>query len=67
MWYYLIVSPQKGREQAGYPPALMISPLAYHKMASLALMCPITKSVKGLSFEVALTREMQTTGVVLVD
>ena len=60
-------SPQKGREQAGYRPALIISPLAYNRMASLALMCPITNSVKGLSFEVALTREMQTTGVVLVD
>lgn len=36
-------------------------------MASLALMCPITNSIKGLSFEVPLNQETKTTGVILVD
>jgi mRNA interferase MazF len=60
-------NPQKGKEQAGYRPAFIVSPLAYNKMASLALMCPITSAIKGLSFEVILTDEMQTKGVILVD
>lgn len=60
-------NPQKGREQAGYRPAFIVSPFAYNKMASLALMCPITNAIKGLSFEVLLPDTTQTTGVVLVD
>jgi mRNA interferase MazF len=60
-------NPQKGKEQAGYRPAFIVSPFAYNKMASLALMCPITNAIKGLSFEVLLTEKMQTTGVILTD
>lgn len=60
-------NPQKGREQSGYRPAFIVSPFAYNKMASLALMCPITNAIKGLNFEVLLAEQMQTTGVILVD
>lgn len=60
-------SPQRSREQAGYRPAFIVSPASYNRMASLALMCPITGQVKGLSFEVPLTEGMNTVGVVLVD
>jgi mRNA interferase MazF len=60
-------NPQKGKEQAGYRPAFIVSPLAYNKMSSLALMCPITSAIKGLNFEVILTDKMQTKGVILVD
>ncbi|MCP2727698.1 type II toxin-antitoxin system PemK/MazF family toxin [Limnofasciculus baicalensis] len=60
-------NPQMGREQAGYRPAFILSPAKYNKMASLALICPITGKVKGLSFEVKLAESMETVGVVLVD
>ncbi len=60
-------SPQKGKEQAGYRPAFVVSPSDYNKFTSLALMCPITNSVRGWSFEVLLDDRMQTTGVILVD
>lgn len=60
-------NPQKGREQAGYRPAFILSPFAYNQMASLALICPITNAIKGLTFEVQLSSDMQTTGVILVD
>ncbi len=60
-------SPQEGHEQAGYRPALILSPSRYNKLSSLALMCPITNQSKGFRFEVALIEEMQTTGVVLSD
>jgi mRNA interferase MazF len=58
---------QQGREQMGYRPVLVISPIQYNRMASLVLVCPITNKVKGLSFEVPLVEGMQTKGVVLAD
>jgi mRNA interferase MazF len=60
-------SPQEGHEQAGYRPALILSPARYNKLSSLALMCPITNQSKGWRFEVELAEEMQTTGVILSD
>jgi mRNA interferase MazF len=58
---------QQGREQIGYRPVLVISPIKYNQMASLILTCPITSNAKGLSFEVPLVEGMQTKGVVLAD
>ncbi|MBX9256805.1 type II toxin-antitoxin system PemK/MazF family toxin [Desmonostoc muscorum CCALA 125] len=58
---------QEGREQIGYRPVLVISPIKYNRMASLVLACPITSNPKGLSFEVPLLEGMQTKGVVLAD
>jgi len=60
-------SPQEGHEQSGYRPALILSPIKYNRLSSLALMCPITNQSKGFLFEVALIESMKTTGVVLSD
>ncbi|MEA5551706.1 type II toxin-antitoxin system PemK/MazF family toxin [Anabaena cylindrica UHCC 0172] len=57
----------KGHEQMDYRPFLVISPLAYNRMASLVVVCPITNSIKGLSFEVPLSEGLNTQGVVLAD
>ena len=48
----LSFSPQKGHEQAGYRPALVISPYAYNSKTGLMLCCPITTQIKGYPFEV---------------
>lgn len=64
---YLDFSPHLGREQGRKRPGIILSPLKYNRMASLALMCPITSQSKGLLFEVPLVEGMQTTGVVLSD
>lgn len=64
---YLNFSPHRGREQGYERPAIVLSPIKYNRMASLALMCPITNQSKGLRFEVPLSEGMQTTGVVLSD
>jgi mRNA interferase MazF len=58
---------QQGREQIGYRPVLVMSPIRYNRMASLILACPITSRTKGLSFEVPLVKGMKTQGVVLAD
>lgn len=63
----LSFDPQQGHEQAGYRPAIILSPARYNKLSSLALMCPITNQSKGFLFEVALLDGMTTSGVVLSD
>jgi mRNA interferase MazF len=60
-------SPQIGSEQAGFRPALVISPSAYNRLSSLVIVCPITSKQKGLNFEVALPVGLQTYGVILCD
>ena len=44
--------PQSGHEQAGWRPALVISPAPYNRASSLALVCPVTSRVRGYPFEV---------------
>lgn len=63
----LSFSPQIGREQAGYRPALVISPLAYNQKSHFVLACPVTNTIKGWGFEVVLSKSMRTSGVVLAD
>jgi len=59
--------PHAGREQGGRRPALVLSPAAYNRRASLALVCPITSQVKGYPFEVELPKGFPVGGVVLAD
>ncbi|MEM8723046.1 MAG: endoribonuclease MazF [Cyanobacteria bacterium P01_G01_bin.39] len=63
----LSFSPQVGREQAGYRPALVLSPLTYNRISHFVLACPITNTIKGWKFEVILSQSMRTNGVVLAD
>ena len=65
VWFTL--DPQAGREQAGRRPGLVLSPAAYNRRASLALVCPITNQAKGYPFEVALPNGLSISGVVLAD
>jgi mRNA interferase MazF len=45
-------NPQAGHEQAGWGPALVLSPKAYNARVGLALFCPVTHPVKGYPIEV---------------
>ncbi|MGV0027091.1 endoribonuclease MazF [Phormidesmis priestleyi] len=63
----LSFDPQQGHEQAGYRPAIILSPVRYNQLSSLALMCPITNQSKGFRFEVPLLEGMATSGVILSD
>ena len=49
---WINLNPQRGREQKGKRPALVISPKIYNNKTGLALMCPITSQGKGYPFEV---------------
>ena len=58
--------PQAGHEQAGWRPALVLSPAVYNKQG-LAIVVPITNQVKGYPFEVPVAAGLATTGVILSD
>lgn len=64
---WLDFNPQKGHEQAGRRPALVLSPSSYNRKVGLALFCPITNQAKGYPFEVAIPSGHPVTGVVLSD
>lgn len=60
--------PQAGREQAGRRPALVVSPASYNGRSGLALVCPITRQVKGYPFEVVLPKNASgIQGAILAD
>ena len=63
----LSFTPQVGREQAGFRPALVVSPQAYNRASHFVLACPITNTIKGWRFEVILSESMKSSGVVLTD
>lgn len=64
---WLSFQPQAGHEQAGYRPALTLSPEAYNRKTGLALFCPVISQVKGYPFEVPLPDGIKVSGVVLSD
>lgn len=64
---WLHFDPQRGHEQAGRRPALVVSPKAYNRKVGLGLFCPITSSVKGNPFEVVLPTRGKAQGAILSD
>jgi mRNA interferase MazF len=59
--------PQAGHEQAGWRPAIVLSPANYNGKTGLAIVAPITNQQKGYSFEVPLPAGLKITGVILAD
>jgi len=64
---WLNFTPQKGYEQRGKRPALILSPKIYNEKTSLCVCLPITSKVKGYPFEVALPKGLEVEGVILSD
>jgi mRNA interferase MazF len=60
-------NPQKGHEQAGRRPAIVLSPTDYNRTVGLAVVCPITDEKKGYPWEVAIPTNEFVSGVVLSD
>jgi mRNA interferase MazF len=59
--------PQKGHEQAGRRPALVLSPTDYNRTVGLAVVCPITNEKKGYPWEAGIPDNHFVSGVVLSD
>jgi len=60
-------NPQKGREQAGRRPAVVLSETIYNQKTGLALFCPITAHIKNYPFETVLPESSSVQGAVLCD
>jgi mRNA interferase MazF len=59
--------PSKGREQAGFRPAVVISKTAYNQKRNMVFICPITNSTKPLRFRVLLDDRTKTQGDILCE
>ena len=64
---WLNFTPQRGHEQMGKRPALILSPKIYNQKSSLCICLPITSKIKGYPFEVELPTGLEVEGVILSD
>ena len=64
---WIDLEPQKGPEQAGHRPAVVLSRSDYNRKTRLAVICPITSKSKGYPFEVPIPAGLAVTGVILAD
>jgi mRNA interferase MazF len=64
---WIAFNPQADHEQAGFRPALVLSPKAYNGKVGLAILCPITSQVKGYPFEVLVPEGLGVKGAILSD
>ncbi len=60
-------SPQKGHEQAGYRPAVIISNDFFNAKTNLAIVCPITNTDNKFPLHIPLQGKTKTTGVILCE
>ena len=60
-------SPNSGHEQTGRRPALVISNDFFNKVTNLALVCPITNTLRSFPLHVALDERTKTTGNILCE
>jgi mRNA interferase MazF len=64
---WITLNPQAGHEQAGRRPALVLSPGSYNGKVGLAILCPVTRQIKGYPFEVVIPEGLEVSGVILSD
>jgi mRNA interferase MazF len=64
---WLDFDPHAGHEQKGRRPALVISNEVFNNFSNLAIVCPITSTIKNYPFHIKLDGRTKTTGVILCD
>lgn len=60
-------NPQRGHEQAGYRPALVVSNDTFNQRTNLTLVCPITNTNNHFPLHILLDDRTNTTGVILCE
>lgn len=60
-------NPQKGHEQAGYRPAVVISNDFFNQKTKLAIVCPITNTDNKFPLHIPLMGKTKTIGVILCE
>ena len=64
---WITLNPRAGYEQSGRRPAVVLSPGSYNNRVGLAILCPITRQIKGYPFEVSIPKGLPINGVILSD
>ena len=64
---WITLNPQAGHEHRGRRPAVVLSPAAYNAKVGLAILCPVTRQVKGYPFEVSIPAGLPVAGAILAD
>ncbi len=64
---WIMLNPQRGHEQAGRRPAIVLSPLKYNSKTGLLICCPTTSQEKKYPFEVKIPNGFPVSGVILAD
>ena len=59
--------PQKGHEQKGFRPAVVISNNEFIRRTGLAIVCPVTNTDNQFPLHVPLDKRTSTTGVILCE
>ncbi|MBP7866752.1 MAG: type II toxin-antitoxin system PemK/MazF family toxin [Acidobacteria bacterium] len=59
--------PQSGHEQRGRRPALVVSNTLFNERTGLAIVCPLTRTVRGFPFHVAVAGMPGVDGFVMVE
>ena len=59
--------PQKGREQKGRRPGLIVSNNEFYARTKMALVCPITNTISKFPMHVALDARTKTTGEIMCE
>lgn len=60
-------NPQKGHEQAGYRPALVVSNNFFNEKTNLVIACPITNTDNNFPLHIHLDDRTETSGVILCE
>ena len=64
---WIDLNPTLGHEQNGRRPALVLTAKPYNAVAGLCVVCPVTSTMRGYPFEMALPEGAALSGVVLAD
>jgi len=59
--------PQSGHEQRGRRPALVVSNSLFNGHTGLAVVCPLARTERGFPFHVAVVKDPNVTGFVMVE
>lgn len=60
-------NPQAGHEQQGRRPALVISNQTFNRAVGMAIVCPLTNTVRGIPFHIPVPEATSMTGFVMVE
>ena len=63
----LSFSPKSGHEQMGRRAALVISRTMFNRHTGLAMVCPITSTLRNISFHVAIPEGQPVSGYIMVE